>query len=317
MMKKLTVAICSYNRAERLPLLIEKLREQKCPIPFDILVIDNNSNDNTQEVLAALAAKQGAVLRWVKESQQGIPFARNRAIEECLSSDYMLFIDDDELPSLNMLASAAFSLEKDDAECVGGRVVINFGNYSRPTWLTDDLLPFYAELDYGKKSFWITSYSTPIWTSIVAYQTKIFINDAELRFDIRYNREGAGIGGGEDGIMFQTLLKQGVRIQYQPGMAVEHFIEGWKIKRSYFIKLHFIAGRKYGQFQMEAFERTVFGVPPFLVMQFFRQAGKPVINFIKRKSGTIRQAMTAAYTLGSIWGCFLNWRIAKGSLANN
>lgn len=311
-MKKLTVAVCSYNRAARLPLLIQKLREQECPIPFEILVVDNNSKDNTQEVLAGLAIVEGAALRWVKECKQGIPFARNRAIDESLCSDYLLFIDDDELPSSNMLVFAMHSLEQDDAECVGGRVVINFGDYLRPAWLTDDLLPFYAELDYGKNPFWITSHSTPIWTSIVAYQTKIFKNDPNLRFDLRYNREGAGIGGGEDGIMFKTLLANGVKIQYQPGMVVEHFIDGWKIKRSYFLKLHFIAGCKHGQFQMEKFERSIFGIPPFLILQFFKLAYKPAANVIKQQPGTIRLAMTASYTLGSIWGCFLNWWIAKG-----
>jgi len=178
----------------------------------------------------------------------------------------------------------------------------------RPAWLTNDLLPFYGEIDYGHNAFWIKDDSTPIWSGIVAYQTVLFSKNPELRFDIRYNRKGTGIGGGEDGIMFQTLLKKRTRIHYQPEMAVEHFIEKAKMKRSYFLRLHFISGRKQGQYQMEKFERSIFGIPPFLVLQFLKQVYKPVINAIKKQPGTIRLAMTASHTLGSIWGYFLRWK---------
>ncbi len=304
-MKKLTVAICSYNRAERLPELIQALRAQPCPISFKILVIDNNSTDSTQSVIAELSTKEGAPLDSVIEKQQGIPFARNRAIAECLTDDFLLFIDDDELPSARMLEAAVYSLETEGAECVGGKISINFDSYPRPNWLSDDLLPFYGEINYGTEPFWITDRSTPIWSGIVAYRMTLFRNNPKLRFDSRYNRKGKGIGGGEDGIMFQQLLQQKVKMRYQPDMAVDHFIEDWKIRRSYFLKLHFIAGRKYGQFQMEDYARTIFGVPPFMLPQLFKKIGKTLGMFLRGQPGVLREAMNASHALGSIWGKFL------------
>jgi len=304
-MKKLTVAICSYNREERLPALIQALRTQPCPIPFEILVIDNNSTDNTQAVIAELANTEGAPVRSVVEKQQGIPFARNRAISESLKDDFLLFIDDDELPSERMLEAAVYSLDIDGAECVGGKISINFDSYPRPDWLGDDLLPFYGEINYGTDAFWIVDRSTPIWSGIVAYRTSLFADNPELRFDLRYNRKGQGIGGGEDGIMFQQLLKRKTKIRYQPDMAVDHFIEDWKIRRRYFLKLHFIAGRKYGQYQMDDFQRTLLGIPPFMFPQLLNKAAKTFAMFLRQQPGVLREAMNVAHSLGSIWGKFL------------
>ncbi len=303
--KQLTIAICTYNRAERLPGLIQELRALSCPVPFEILIVDNNSSDATQSVVEQLINREGAPTRTVVETEQGIPFARNRAITESLKSDFLLFIDDDELPSKQMLDRAIYALDVEEAACVGGKIDINFSEYSRPHWLSDDLLPFFGKIDYGTEPFWITDHSTPIWSGIVAYRTSLFSNNPELRFDCRYNREGSGIGGGSDGILFKALLRRKVKIRYQPKMAVDHFIEHWKLKRSYFLKLHFIAGRKSGQFQMERYSRELLGIPPFLFTEFFRQLKRTGGLYIRKQPGVIRQAMNAAFTLGNIWGKFI------------
>lgn len=99
--------------AHRLPGLVKALREQECPIPFEILIVDNNSTDETQAVLDQLSLEDGPPLRFVKETQQGIVFARNRALEESLGNAYMAFLDDDELPPPGMLKAAIDALERE------------------------------------------------------------------------------------------------------------------------------------------------------------------------------------------------------------
>ncbi len=39
----LTFAFCTYNRADRLRTLVAAMRAQACPVPFEILAINNNS----------------------------------------------------------------------------------------------------------------------------------------------------------------------------------------------------------------------------------------------------------------------------------
>lgn len=307
MKRMLTVAICSYNRADSLAGLLRVIRHLNCPIPYEILVVNNNSADRTESVLEEHAALPGAPLRHVFESCQGIVHARNRAIEETLSSEYMLFIDDDEIPADTTLQAAVEALEGFGAECVGGRVEINFGDMRRPDWLIDELLGFYARIDYGDSPFWIEDESTPIWTSIVAYRTSLFRDHPELRFDVRYNRAGEGIGGGEDGIMFRELLRRKTKIMYHPGMLVEHYIDAWKVKRGYFLRLHLLAGKKRGLFQEQTYAKSIFGVPPFMLRQAAGHAGKTFMLLIGGKP-YVRQAMNAMYAIGFMWGLFAKWR---------
>lgn len=307
-MSLITIALCSYNRAERLPPLVASLRAQKCDMPFDILIVDNNSTDNTQQVLASLTTQEGAPLRYVREIQQGIPFARNRALQECLNSEYMIFMDDDEIPNPGLLQAALRCLKDDGAECAGGRVKVCFGEGMRPNWLGDDLLGFLAEVDYGDDAFWITSESTPIWTANVAYRMSIFKERPGLRFNNRYNRLGKGIGGGSDLIMFRDMLALNIKMRYCPEMAVDHYVEEWRLKRRYFLKLHFISGRKTGQYQTEDYARTLLGIPFFMVAQSMRQLMRSLWMALKKDPGTLRQAMNWTHSMGMIYGRFLRWK---------
>jgi len=300
-MAEFTVAICSYNRCQNLPALVSALRKQKAPIAFEILVVDNNSDDDTQRVLTGLAGQAGAPLRFVREQKQGITYARNRAIEECLGSTYMAFIDDDELPQEGFIASAYDSLSSEDAECVGGAVEIALTDEERPKWLVKELLGFLAEVDHGTKAFWIMDRSSPVWTCNIAYRMEIFRDNPDLRFDSRFNREGQGVGGGEDAMMFLALLDAGKRIRYRPDMKVSHFVESWRLKRSYFLKLHFVAGRRFGQFKTPDYPRTVYGVPPFMLVNVVRDCYRAILLFIQGKPA-LRQAMNATYACGLVLG---------------
>jgi len=302
----LTVAFCTYKRADRIERLVEALRAQNCPVPFDILAVNNNSPDNTLDVLDALKKAPGAPLRVVTETAQGIAHARNRAIEECLGSEIMVFLDDDELPMPGFLETAYDAIVNEGADCVGGRVKVCFTPHARPTWLEDNLLGFLAEVNYGSEPFRVESGATPIWTCNVAYRTSLFKDG--LRFDQRYNRRGDGVGGGEDVMMFQALLRRRVRMRYRPDMVVEHFVEPWRLRRSYFLKLHYVSGYKSGFYEFSKYPREMLGVPLFLIPQLMRQSAKTLSTYLSLRPGSLRQAMNLAHATGLIAGCHARWR---------
>lgn len=301
-MPLLSFAFCTYNRADRLEKLVAAMRDQTCPIPFEILAINNNSTDATVDILTRLEKMPGPTLRWVTEPVQGIVAARNRGIAEALGSDILVFIDDDEIPLPGLLQAAADAILNEGAECAGGRVDMDFTTIARPPWLEDDLLGFLAAIDHGPQRFWIKDASTPIWTANVAYDMRLFRDDPTLRFDIRYNREGKDIGGGEDAMMLRALLERKARIRYCPEMVVLHAVEPWRLRRSYFVKLHYRAGLRHGRLSLPPYPQTLFGIPPFMMTQFLRHCGRTFKLALTGEPGLIRQAMNAAHALGSLQG---------------
>lgn len=298
----LTFAFCTYNRAERLDKLIAAMRAQQCPVPFEILAINNNSGDHTVQELTRLAALPGVPLRWVTEPVQGIVSARNRGIAEAMESRILVYIDDDELPLPGLIAAAADAILNEGAQCAGGRVAVDFTGIARPGWLEDDLLGFLAAVDHGPSPFWIRDQGTPIWTANVAYDMQIFRDDPALRFDKRYDRIGAVVGGGEDAVMLRALLDRGMRIRYRPDMAVLHSVDTWRLHRRYFLNLHYRAGQRQGQFELPDYPTKVFGLPPFLLTQFLRQIGRTAMLAARGRQGLVRQAMNAAHGWGQLVG---------------
>lgn len=303
-MPLLTFAFCTYNRADRLEKLVAVMREQICPVPFEILAINNNSTDNTTEVLRQLAQLPGPTLRWVTEPVQGIVAARNRGIAEALDSDILVYIDDDEIPLPGLIEAAADAILNEGAECAGGRVEMDFTTIPRPTWLENDLLGFLAAVDHGPDAFWIQDATTPIWTANVAYDMRLFRNDSALRFDKRFDRVGNVVGGGSDAVMFRTLVARKARIRYRPEMAVRHAVEAWRLHRRYFLKLHYLAGIRK-RHELPAYRRALFGAPPFLFAQFTRHLSRAMAMYILNKPGKLRQMMNATHTLGLIKGCVM------------
>jgi len=302
----LTVAICSYNGARHLPCLIQAVAALSCPVPFEILLVDNNSTDNTEDLIERLRHTVQIPLRYVLETEQGIPFARNRAIEETLDRTYLAFIDADELPDQTWLQAACRGLRQHGADCVGGRIRLDLP--SRPSWMTDSLLPFLGQVDHGEAPLQVLDRSTPIWSGNVAYRTSLFADG--LRFDSRYNRAGDGIGGGSDGIMFRALLHAKNRIRYEPEMSITHLIPKWKLTRSYFLRLHHVAGAKAGKYESAAPSgKTWFGVPRFMYAQTLRRSARVARMFATRNPEYLREGMNLAHHLGLMRG--LNHRSQK------
>ncbi len=92
----LTVAICTWNRADSLRRTLASLAKLSLPdMRVSVVVIDNNCTDHTQDVVAAAALPMPVAC--VREPQSGLSNARNAAVRQARDngSDYILFTDDD------------------------------------------------------------------------------------------------------------------------------------------------------------------------------------------------------------------------------
>jgi glycosyltransferase involved in cell wall biosynthesis len=301
-MPVLTVAFCTFKRADRLGKLVAALRAQSCSVPFEILAVNNNSPDDTLDVLTNLQRQSGAPLRVVTETTPGIVPARNRALAEAIDSDILVFIDDDELPQPGFLDAAHDAIANEGAQCAGGRIEVDFSPYGRPPWLDDGVTGFLGRLDHGPSPLWVVDDATPIWSGNTAYAMQLFRNHPVLRFDPRYNRAGEGIGGGEDAMMLRALLALDTKIRYRPDMAVWHSVDTWKLSRRYFLKLHYLAGVRKGIHELPDYPRILLGIPPFLLAQAVLHSLKVFTMIVLRRPGALRQGMNATHAWGLIAG---------------
>jgi len=105
----ITVAIPTYNGESRLPEVLDRLRSQVHTQNFswEILIVDNNSIDNTAKVIQAYQADWSEIfpLKYYFEAKQGAAFARRHAIEVARGT-LIGFLDDDNLPASDWVAAA-------------------------------------------------------------------------------------------------------------------------------------------------------------------------------------------------------------------
>ncbi|RMF28484.1 MAG: glycosyltransferase [Cyanobacteria bacterium J083] len=142
-MTDFTVAICTYNGSKTLSQVLDKLRSQANveQLNWEILVIDNNSTDDTAKIVETyqLVWTESYPLKYFFEPQQGLAFARRCAIQES-NSPLIGFLDDDNLPEENWVAAAySFAQEHPQAGAYGGQIhgkfevepPANFGRIAR------------------------------------------------------------------------------------------------------------------------------------------------------------------------------------------
>jgi cellulose synthase/poly-beta-1,6-N-acetylglucosamine synthase-like glycosyltransferase len=117
-MASVSVVITTYNRAQLLPRAIESA--QQAGSDLEVIVVDDCSTDETPDVCASLNG-----IRYVRlSSNKGLANARNVGIAES-SSEYIAFLDDDDLRLPNSIQGQLRTLESDPryAFCYGPTLI--------------------------------------------------------------------------------------------------------------------------------------------------------------------------------------------------
>ena len=134
-MKKLSIVVATYNRAPYLLRTLESLaRQTLSPGLFEILVVNNNSSDNTPEVVAGFAGSHPQLqVRMVTETSQGISYARNCGIASSVGQ-YIVFIDDDEEANPGFAKSYFCFFENNPGLDAAGGAVVPVYEAPLPAW---------------------------------------------------------------------------------------------------------------------------------------------------------------------------------------
>lgn len=119
--EKINIIVCTFNRANMLANALESLIEQETDgiFEYDIFVVDDNSTDNTTEVINHFVKFSEIQVTYVKGSGEGIAKARNRGIDAS-NGDYVVFFDDDQIAEPDWLKEMFVTLQETGACCVGG-----------------------------------------------------------------------------------------------------------------------------------------------------------------------------------------------------
>lgn len=132
---KISVVVCTYNRARLLRSVLESLsRQELSPEDYEIIIVDNRSTDETRSVVDEFLICGN--VRYVFEDKQGLAHARN-AGWQAAEGTFVGYLDDDSLAPSEWLAVAAAIVEEGRFEFFGGPIRPCYP-VSRPAWYKED-----------------------------------------------------------------------------------------------------------------------------------------------------------------------------------
>ena len=304
-----TILICTYNRADDLERTLESLAESAVAgFSWDVLVVDNNSNDRTHDVVDARIASFPVRLRYLFEPRQGKSNALNTGMNAAHAA-IIVFTDDDVVVETGWLQAAVQPLLKRRDIGYTGGPVRPIWKASRPSWLDEagNLGGAIAVMDHGPSSFVFEEQKkTPLGVNMAVRRDVI---ERIGGFRPELGRNGKSLLGQEQAEFFYRSREAGIRGLYVPAMVLNHVVPASRLTRRYFrrwwywkgvshARVHAMHGRTELGIELQSVPR-VLGVPRFIVGGAVRHAIGWLRSMVRRDArARTRHWLVLAYSLG-------------------
>ena len=288
---KVTVAIPTYNRADFLRQTLLGIAAQQFPRQhYEVLVIDNNSTDHTRAVVQEFKDADPAPL-YCLERQQGLDFARNRAVIAS-RGDVILFGDDDILVQPDWVAQMAAPLLADGMQmigAVGGEVIPVFPD-GKPDWISEWHAPLAFRQDTGP----IKAPHSPMGANL-AFPKWLF--EQLGLFHTSLDRSAGNYFSGGDSDMIRRIRLAGLEVWFSPAAAVKHQMPKSRTTFRYARRHAFDSARS------RVIDRAGQpGAPGYLIGRFFANIAKAAgfsllaaLNAIVLRTGSAKKALVRAW----------------------
>ncbi|NOQ13056.1 MAG: glycosyltransferase [Methyloprofundus sp.] len=312
-----TVIICTYNREKNLPACITALeqQEQTSSIKWEVLIVDNNSSDDTKKTVARLAEQSPLEIRYAFEPQQGLNHARNLGMKESKGT-YFTYVDDDITVSKSWLFSMHHALTINDADAMGGRIHLD-PTIQFPSWISKnpEMFGFLGFQDFGEQAMQVDGIKRYPFGGNMAFNRRVI--ETVGFFNTKLGRKGEGtkknelFKGAETDYFHRLVALGNAKIFYTPDAIVYHHILPFQLKKGYFLTIHQNAGYQKAFHDPTQYPRSLGGVPLFLFPQTLRALGKYISLIISQGMDmAFRQRMTLHHFIGQVLGYNASYRQA-------
>ena len=253
-MASVAICICTYRRPLQLDRLLQELADQRWKRlrqpSIAVVVVENEAGGVAEEVCLKHIALNRLNILYSSEPRPGVAMARNRCSEIAAQfSEFIAFIDDDELPAKDWLEQLMLLQQATEADVVAGKVLGSYLN-PPPPWLVSTRIhdtsppvavngskwgrlvtgllhpfPALASIASGSRIEWCD-------TGNVLFRTDI------VRRGFRFDETMGELGYGTDTLFFRQVARSGYKMVWSNEAVAYHEIPperataAWIIRRS-------------------------------------------------------------------------------------
>lgn len=230
----ITVIIATRDRAPLLGSTLDALARLEWPgVPFEILVVDNGSVDDTPSIVAQAARCTRVPIVYETEAKPGKSHALNTAVARA-RGDLLVFTDDDVLPSPAWLAAYVRAFTETGADFAAGRI-LPLWEAPAPKWLSPDLYAALSVVDGGTERIRLTKGAAdpimPIGANM-AVRRRVFERVGAWNPDL--GKLQGTLRTGEDHELMLKMVAAGFTGVYEPEASVRHRVSADRLRMTYF-----------------------------------------------------------------------------------
>ncbi|MFZ4402313.1 MAG: glycosyltransferase [Bacteroidales bacterium] len=240
MNKGISIIVCCYNSALRLPETIKHIAGQlvNSDIKWEVIIVNNASNDNTVEIANAEWNKYNCTANFtiVDQPIPGLSAAREKGIE-ISAFEYVIFCDDDNWLNENYVSIAYESMEyHSDAGIIGGQTE-GFFEKEKPYWFDLFAASYVIEQPYSN-SCYLTEDRDYLAGAGLVVRKSIFKILNKLNFSqILTDRIGNSLMSGGDYELCLITKFLGFRIYYDENLKLTHYMPADRLNWNYCLKM--------------------------------------------------------------------------------
>jgi glucosyl-dolichyl phosphate glucuronosyltransferase len=227
-----SVVVPTYNRAHMLSVTIESLlRQSYDPERYEIIIVDNNSSDNTKQIIEEWQKKCDGKLKYVFEARQGVHYARNSAFKYA-RGEILYYTDDDMIADADLLKEIVKPFSYDPVVAtVTGRVLPKW-EQEPPQWVLDLCMNNLLSLQDRQERLLISPHDVGVISCHQALRREAFLRSGGYNPE---NTAGEWIGDGETGLNIK-LQKLGYCFGYISSSLTYHMIPASRMTQEYLNK---------------------------------------------------------------------------------
>ncbi len=256
---RIDVLLPTYNRSAQMGRAVESFlcANQVDGVEARLVIVDNNSRDDTAEVARSIVGQSGGRVRYLFEKRQGRALALNAGIAASCA-DVIAMFDDDETVDASWLERLATAFADPLVEFVGGKVLPKW-EVPAPYWFPPRYSGVIGHIDHGDEPrvFYEQGFNRMLSGGNTAIRRETLARCGPYQGAETY---------AEDRYMDEQLRRIGARGLYDPLLIVLHDVPGWRLTRKYYRHWAYVEGTTVALASLRAAVRApaIFGAPPWM-----------------------------------------------------
>jgi len=215
----ISIVLCTYNNADSLEITLNQLANlhQGEPHLTEVIIVDNNSPDNTAAIAQTYAA-QNSHFHYYFEPRQGLSHARNTGLQKA-QGEYILFTDDDAEISPHWADEYINIIRARSPDCLYSKISIIWDR-PKPWWFIPEYTPCFVGLDYGDAALEIADIHHEFYGKNFCVRKSLLVDLGG--FDPNLGRQGTKLAAGEETLLYRKMIWSGKKVIYFPSAGVGH-----------------------------------------------------------------------------------------------